>query len=90
MAVELTSSGWLLLGLAAFFGLLIGAAFASGGGRRHKDRARVEAARADELQRENETLRKDLREMESLRGAAARAPATTPVVEPEVRRRGVI
>jgi uncharacterized membrane-anchored protein YhcB (DUF1043 family) len=82
MGFEFTPNEWLIVLLAVVFGMLVGAALAMGGSRKHKARYREEARRNAELQRENERLVREAREMDSLRGAAARSP----VREPEGRR----
>ena len=78
---------WLILGLAFLLGLLIGMALLASGkwkGRyRDEVRRREEAEkerdeRIRELEAENERLRKDGREMDSLRGAAAKSPPRHP------------
>jgi hypothetical protein len=70
-----TPNQWLIVGLVLLFGLLIGAALASGGGRKHKARYRDEAARRAELERDNERLRKELKDAEiNAVSARARAP----------------
>jgi hypothetical protein len=69
MGFEFTPNEWLIVLLAVLFGLLVGAAMASGGGRKHKARYKAEAARVQELTRENELLRKEVKNQEALRGA---------------------
>jgi hypothetical protein len=61
--------------------------FAMAGGK-WKRLYREEAARAQALESENSKLRRDEREMESLRNAAARNPPPRPVDDP-VRREDV-
>ena len=61
-----------MLALMFVLGLLLGMAFFAGG--KWKRRYRAEAERSAELERENERLRRETREMDSLRGAAARHP----------------
>ena len=56
-----TPNQWLIVGLVLLFGLLVGAALAAGGGRKHKTRYKEESHRRAELERENERLRKELR-----------------------------
>jgi hypothetical protein len=76
MGFEFTPNEWLVLGLVLLFGLLLGAAMAAGGGRKHKARYRDEARRTAELERENERLRKELKDAEiSAVSDRARAPA---------------
>ena len=70
-----TANQWLIVGLVALFGLLIGAALASGGGRKHKALYKDESHRRAELERENEKLRKELKQAEiDTVAARARAP----------------
>lgn len=69
-----TATQWVILALVFLFGLFVGGAiFASG---KWKRRYRDEHARVAELERENESLRRDAREMDSLRHSAARNPGT--------------
>ena len=72
MGFEFSPNEWLLVGLAALFGLLIGLAMAAGGGRKHKARYRDEARKSAELERENEKLRRELRDVQGI-PAAGRA-----------------
>lgn len=67
-----TFTQWVVLALVLLFGLFLGMAIMAGG--KWKRRYRDEHARVAELERENEALRRDAREMDSLRGAAARHP----------------
>ena len=73
MGFEFTPNEWLIVGLAALFGLLLGMALAGGGGRKHKALHRESSKRNDELTRENERLRKELRDIQGIpaRGEAA-------------------
>ncbi len=71
-----TANQWLIVGLVLLFGLLIGAAIASGGGRKHKVRYQEESRRRAELESDNDRLRKDMKQAEIDNVAArARAPA---------------
>ena len=71
-----TANQWLIVGLVLLFGLLIGAALASGGGRKHKVRYQEESRRRAELESDNDRLRKDMKQAEIDNVAArARAPA---------------
>jgi len=73
--MDFTLNQWLIIGLVFLFGLLLGAALASGGGRKHKVRYTEENRRATELERENERLRKELKDAEiNAVSARARAP----------------
>jgi len=75
MGFDFTPNEWLVLGLVLLFGLLLGAALAAGGGRKHKARYKEEARRAAELERENDRLRKELKQAEiDTIAARARAP----------------
>ena len=62
--MEFTLNQWLVVGLVLLFGLLIGAALATGGGRKHKVRYQEETRRATELEAENVRLRKELKDAE--------------------------
>ena len=73
MGFTFTPNEWLVIGLAMLFALLLGMAMAAGGGRKHKARYREENKRATELQRENEKLRKELKEAHALPGSRAAA-----------------
>jgi uncharacterized membrane-anchored protein YhcB (DUF1043 family) len=81
-----TYDQWVVAGLVFLLGLFIGMFVMAGG--KWKRRYREEAARADALEAENTKLRRDEREMESLRNAAAKSPGPRPVEEP-VRREDV-
>jgi hypothetical protein len=75
MGFEFTPNEWLVLGLVLLLGLLLGAAMTAGGGRKHKARYQDEARRATELERENDRLRKELKQAEIDNvSARARAP----------------
>jgi uncharacterized membrane-anchored protein YhcB (DUF1043 family) len=65
-----TTDQWIILILVFLLGLLIGMFMMAGG--KWKRRYREEVRAREELERENERLRRDGREMDSLRGAAAR------------------
>jgi len=67
-----TPNEWAVVLLVFLLGLFIGMFFLAGG--KWKRRYRDEVARREELERDNEALRKELRDLETLRGAAARAP----------------
>ena len=67
-----TSDQWIFLLLVFALGLLIGMFFMAGG--KWKRRFREERNRCAELETENERLRREAREMDSLRHAAARTP----------------
>lgn len=78
MGFEFTPNEWLVVGLVLLLGLLLGAAMAAGGGRRHKVRYQEEHRRTAELERENEQLRKELNEARvNTVTARARAPVAT-------------
>ena len=68
-----TTDQWIVLILVFLLGLLIGMFMMAGG--KWKRRYREEATAREELERENERLRRDGREMDSLRTAAARDEA---------------
>jgi uncharacterized membrane-anchored protein YhcB (DUF1043 family) len=75
MEFGFTPNQWLIVGLVLLFGLLIGAALAAGGGRKHKTRYKEESHRRAELERENDRLRKELKHAEiDTVSARARAP----------------
>jgi hypothetical protein len=76
MGFEFTPNEWLIVGLVFLLGLLLGAALAAGGGRKHKVRYKEESHRRTELEHENERLRKELKhaEIDNV-SARARAPA---------------
>ena len=61
MGFEFTLNEWLVVGLVFLLGLVLGAALTAGGGRKHKERYADEHRRANELQAENDRLRKDVR-----------------------------
>lgn len=67
-----TFDQWIVIALVFLFGLFLGMAAMAGG--KWKRRYRDEHARVAELERENEALRRDAREMDSLRHSAAKAP----------------
>jgi hypothetical protein len=71
-----TSDQWIMLALVFALGLLIGMFLLAGTG--WKRRYQAEHARCQDLEAENNRLRSEAREMDSLRGAAARAPARDP------------
>jgi uncharacterized membrane-anchored protein YhcB (DUF1043 family) len=71
-----TPDQWLIIILVFLAGLFIGMALLAGG--KWKRRYREEAARREALERENEELRREAREMESLRHAAAKSPPPAP------------
>jgi uncharacterized membrane-anchored protein YhcB (DUF1043 family) len=82
-----TLNEWLIFLLVFVLGMLIGMFLLAGTKwkRRYRDevRAREEMekerdTRIRELEAENEQLRRDLREMQSLRGAADKSPARHP------------
>jgi uncharacterized membrane-anchored protein YhcB (DUF1043 family) len=75
-----TYDQWAVAGLIFLLGLLIGMFIMAGG--KWKRLYREQAARADELESENQKLRRDEREMESLRHAAAKSPPPRPIDEP--------
>jgi uncharacterized membrane-anchored protein YhcB (DUF1043 family) len=73
--MDFTLNQWLILGLVLLFGLLLGAALAAGGGRKNKHRYQEETRRVAELERDNDRLRKELKEAEiNTVAARARAP----------------
>ena len=75
MGFEFTLNEWLVVGLVLLLGIVLGAALTAGGGRKHKERYAEERRRADELQAENDRLRKDVRTAEvDAVSARARAP----------------
>ena len=76
MGLDFTPNQLLVMGLVLLLGLLLGAALTAGGGRKHKTRYQDEARRATELERENDRLRKELKQAEiDTVAARARAPA---------------
>ena len=68
-----TLDQWLILTLVFALGLVLGMALLSGS--KWKDRYREEVARREAVEAENERLRRDGAEMDSLRTAAARDEA---------------
>jgi uncharacterized membrane-anchored protein YhcB (DUF1043 family) len=68
-----TLDQWLVLLLAFVLGLILGMAFLAS--PKWKRAYRDEVRRREALEAENEQLRRDGREMDSLRGAAARDEA---------------
>ena len=75
MGFEFTLNEWLVVGLVFLFGLLLGAGLTAGGGRKHKVRYQEENRRAADLERDNERLRKELKDAEiNAVSARARAP----------------
>ena len=71
-----TPDQWVMLLLVFVLGVLIGMFLLAGS--RWKQRYREEHARCEELEAENERLKREAREMESLRHAAAKAPPKDP------------
>lgn len=71
-----TPDQWIMLGLVFLLGLLIGLFLMAG--RRWRRLYNEEVRRNQALEAENEQLRRDAREMESLRHAAAKAPVAEP------------
>ena len=69
-----SSDQWVMLALMLLLGLFLGMFMMSGS--KWKRRYRDEVRRREELERENERLQREAREMESLRHSAARAPVT--------------
>ena len=67
-----TLTQWIIVILVFLLGLFLGMAFLANGKWKH--RYRDEHRRAEELERENERLRRDAREMDSLRHSAAKTP----------------
>ena len=69
-----TPNQWLVVGLVFLLGLLIGAALSSGG-RKTRAAYRDERTKTTELERENDRLRKELKQAEiDTVSARARAP----------------
>ncbi len=68
-----TPDQWLILLLAFVLGLILGMAFLAS--PKWKQRYRDEVRKRETLEAENEQLRRDAREMDSLRQAAARDEA---------------
>ena len=68
-----TPEQWLILLLTFMLGLILGMALFAGS--KWKGRYRDEVRRREALETENEQLRRDAREMDSLRQAAARDEA---------------
>jgi len=75
-----TSDQWIMLALVFVLGLVVGMFVLAGSG--WKRRYQAERTRCQELEAENNRLRSEAREYESLRAAAAK----TPVRDPEDRR----
>ncbi|HZG47311.1 MAG TPA: hypothetical protein VEZ41_13760 [Allosphingosinicella sp.] len=74
--MDFTPNEWLIVGLVFLLGLLIGGALFAGGGRKHKVRYKEESTRRADLERENDHLRKQLKQAEiDTVAARARAPA---------------
>ena len=67
-----TSDQWVMLAIVFVLGLLIGMFLLAGG--KWKRRYRQEYDRAEALEAENQRLRSEAREMDSLRHAAAKSP----------------
>jgi uncharacterized membrane-anchored protein YhcB (DUF1043 family) len=76
-----TLDQWLVLLLVFVLGLILGMAFLAS--PKWKQRYRDEARRREALETENEQLRRDAREMDSLRQAAVRDEATRRDAESE-------
>ena len=72
-----TPDQFAMLGMLFLLGLVLGMFLMAGS--RWKRRYRDEVARRDELEAENNRLRAEARELESLRAAATRAPGRGPV-----------
>ena len=70
-----TPDQWIMLVLIFLFGLLLGMFLFAG--TKWKGRYREERARCEALEAENERLKREAREMDSLRTAAAKHPART-------------
>jgi uncharacterized membrane-anchored protein YhcB (DUF1043 family) len=68
--IDLTTSQWFLVILAFVLGLVLGMLLTSGA--KWKRRYQEEHVRRTDLQAENDRLHREAREMDSLRGAAAR------------------
>jgi hypothetical protein len=68
-----TPDQWVIVALVFLLGIVLGMALMANG--KWKGRYREERARADALEAENQRLRKDSAEMDSLRHAAARDEA---------------
>ncbi|WP_114951968.1 hypothetical protein [Sphingosinicella terrae] len=68
-----TLDQWLVVLLAFLLGLFLGMAFLAG--RKWKRRYREEVARRQELEAENERLRREAAELDTLRRAAVRDEA---------------
>ena len=67
-----TTDQWIILILVFLLGLLIGMFVMAG--NKWKRRYRDEVRAREELERENERLRREAREMDTLRSAAVRNP----------------
>ena len=78
-----TFDQWIIVALVFVLGLLVGMFLMAGG--KWKRLYREEAARVEVLEAENKQLRANARELESLRGAAAKAPGQQPT-PPETDR----
>jgi hypothetical protein len=76
-----TPNQWLIVGLVLLLGLVLGAALRGGGKwkARYREEADLRREEVKRLEADNARLRKEVGEMGSLRGAAARD---------EARRRG--
>ena len=83
MGFEFSLNEWVVVGLVFLLGLVLGAALTAGGGRKHKERYADERRRADELQAENDRLRKDVRSSDA---SAARADAKAERAEARAER----
>ena len=68
-----TPNEWLIIALVFLLGLILGMAMMAG--NKWKQRYRDEARRREALETENEQLRRDAREHDSLRQAAVRDEA---------------
>ncbi len=68
-----TTNQWLVLALVVVLGLLLGMAFLAS--PKWKNRYREEVARREAVEAENAELRREGRELDSLRSAAARDEA---------------
>jgi uncharacterized membrane-anchored protein YhcB (DUF1043 family) len=71
--MSFTPDQWLVLLLAFVLGLVLGMALLAS--PKWKGRYREEVARREELERENDRLKREAAEMDSLRNAAARDEA---------------
>ena len=77
MSFEFTPNEFLIMGLVLLFGLLVGLALAAGGGRKHKKLYRESSRRNEELARENDRLRKELRDVQGIPARGAPTTETT-------------